>query len=377
VVVGDPARHLPHAAGVRELLHRPRGGADRLPAPARAIAIALLEVEHLSVEYRHGGRRDRAVDAASFAIESGQFFGLVGESGCGKSTVAKTLLRLLPATARVTDGAVRLNGTDLLRLSERDMRRVRWRDVAYIPQSALNALDPVVRVGEQVGDVFRLHGAAREDEIAERTRALFEMVGLDPLRVRDFPHQFSGGMRQRVTIAMAFALQPALVIADEPTTALDVLVQDQILAQIRELRPRLGHAMLLITHDISLVAENCEAVAVMYAGRVVERGPTTTLFTQPAHPYTLGLQNAFPDLRGPKRELIAIPGAPPAADAATTACPFAPRCPFAEPRCTSHAPPWTDVAPGHGVACHFPERAAEFRIISARSETWRRKAVAP
>jgi oligopeptide/dipeptide ABC transporter ATP-binding protein len=272
---------------------------------------------------------------------------------------------------------VRLKGTDLLRLSERDMRRVRWRDVAYIPQSALNALDPVVRVGEQVGDVFRLHGAAREDEIAERTRALFEMVGLDPLRVRDFPHQFSGGMRQRVTIAMAFALRPALVIADEPTTALDVLVQDQIHAQIRELRPRLGHAMLLITHDISLVAENCEAVAVMYAGRVVERGPTTALFTRPAHPYTLGLQNAFPDLRGPKRELIAIPGSPPAADAATTACPFAPRCPFAEPRCTSHVPPWTDVAPGHGVACHFPERAEEFQVVAARPETWRRKAVAP
>jgi oligopeptide/dipeptide ABC transporter ATP-binding protein len=270
-----------------------------------------------------------------------------------------------------------LNGTDLLRLSERDMRRVRWRDIAYIPQSALNALDPVVRVGEQVGDVFRLHGTARDDEIADRTRALFEMVGLDPVRVRDFPHQFSGGMRQRVTIAMAFALGPALVIADEPTTALDVLVQDQILSQIRELRPRLGHAMLLITHDISLVAENCEAVAVMYAGRVVERGPTTALFTRPSHPYTLGLQNAFPDLRGPKRELIAIPGSPPGADAATTACPFAPRCPFAEPRCTSHVPPWTDIAPGHGVACHFPERAEEFQVVAGRPETWRRKAVAP
>jgi oligopeptide/dipeptide ABC transporter ATP-binding protein len=329
------------------------------------------------VEYRHGGRRDRAVTAASFTIEPGQFFGLVGESGCGKSTVAKTLLRLLPATARVTGGTVRLGDRELLGLPERAMRRVRWRDIAYIPQSALNTLDPVVRVGEQVGEAFRLHAAVPEGEIAGRTRALFEMVGLDPTRVNDFPHQFSGGMRQRVTIAMAFALGPSLVIADEPTTALDVLVQDQILAQIRDLRARLGHAMLLITHDISLVAENCEAVAVMYAGRVVERGPTSAIFTQPAHPYTLGLQNAFPNLRGPKRDLIAIPGSPPGADASAAACAFAPRCPFAEPRCSHAAPAWTEVSPGHGVACHFPERAADFQALSAQPDTWRRRTAVP
>jgi oligopeptide/dipeptide ABC transporter ATP-binding protein len=319
----------------------------------------------------------RAVESASFAIEEGQFFGLVGESGCGKSTVARALLALLPPGARVTGGAIRLRGRDLLALPEPAMRRVRWREIAYIPQSALNALDPVVTVGDQVADVFRLHEPASAAAIAERTRTLFEMVGLDPARRGDFPHQFSGGMRQRVTIAMAFALGPALVIADEPTTALDVLVQDQILGQIRALRERLGHALLLITHDISLVAENCEALAVMYAGRVVERGPTAALFTRPAHPYTLGLENAFPALRGPRRQLIAIPGSLPSPEDPLPACAFAPRCPFAEARCSRERPAWHEVAPGHGVACHFPDRAAGFREASARPETWRRRAVTP
>ncbi|MGH7267214.1 MAG: ABC transporter ATP-binding protein [Candidatus Rokuibacteriota bacterium] len=333
--------------------------------------MSLLEVRELSIAYRRGGRTVRAVEEASFAIEKGQFFGLVGESGCGKSTVAKALLRLLPSSARAS-GQIRLDGRDLLAVPEREMQRVRWKDIAYVPQSALNALDPVVKVGEQVGEVFALHGQAAAWEIEERTRALFEMVGLDPGRRADYPHQFSGGMRQRVAIAMAFALGPSLVIADEPTTALDVLVQDQILTQIRALRRRLGHALLLITHDISLVAENCEALAVMYAGRVVERGSTEALFTRPAHPYTLGLENAFPNIRGPKRQLIAIPGALPNPEEPLPPCPFAPRCPFAEARCRHERPAWHEVAPGHGVACHFPERAAEFREATARPETWRR-----
>jgi oligopeptide/dipeptide ABC transporter ATP-binding protein len=181
-------------------------------------------------------------------------------------------------------------------------------------------------------------------------------------------------MRQRVSIAMAFALGPSLVIADEPTTALDVLVQDQIMTQVRALRRRLGHALLLITHDISLVAENCEALAVMYAGRIVERGSTEALFTRPAHPYTLGLENAFPNVRGPRRQLIAIPGALPSPEEPLPACPFAPRCPFAEPRCRRERPAWHEVVPGHGVACHFPERAGEFREAAARPDTWRRAA---
>ena len=335
--------------------------------------MALLEVRNLSIAYRRGGRAVRAVEDASFDIERGQFFGLVGESGCGKSTMAKAILRLLPASARVS-GQIRLDGRDLLALPEREMRRVRWKDIAYIPQSALNALDPVVRVGEQVGEVFALHDAAPASAIAERTRALFEMVGLDPGRRADYPHQFSGGMRQRVSIAMAFALGPSLVIADEPTTALDVLVQDQILTQIRALRQRHHHALLLITHDISLVAENCEALAVMYAGRIVERGSTEALFTRAAHPYTLGLENAFPNVRGPRRELIAIPGTLPSPEEPLPPCPFAPRCPFVEARCRREAPGWHEVAPGHGVACHFPERAAEFREASARPDTWRRAA---
>ena len=317
------------------------------------------------------------MDAASFSIEAGQFFGLVGESGCGKSTVAKTLLRLLPPTARVTEGAVRLRGRDVLALPEREMRTVRWREIAYVPQSALNALDPVVKVGDQVGDAFRLHEPAAASDIERRTRALFEMVGLDPRRTADYPHQFSGGMRQRVSIAMAFALGPTLVIADEPTTALDVLVQDQILSRIRDVRARTRHAMLLITHDISLVAENCEALAVMYAGRVVERGSAQALFTRPAHPYTLGLENAFPNLRGPRRQLIAIPGALPDPEHPLAACGFAPRCPFAEARCSEERPAWHDLGSGHGVACHFPERAGEFREASAHPDTWRRRAVAP
>ena len=332
----------------------------------------LLEVHDLSVEYRRGGRTVRAADGVSLTIDAGSFFGLVGESGCGKSTVAKALLRLLPPTARILTGQIRFEGRDLVTLSEGEIRRVRWKDIAYIPQSSLNALNPVAKVGRQVADAFRLHEAGTRREARRRVAPLFEMVGLDPERMEDFPHQFSGGMRQRVAIAMAFALRPRLVIADEPTTALDVVMQDQILDKIRELHRTFHHAMLLITHDISLVAENCDHVAVMYAGRIVERGSAEAVFTRAAHPYTLGLENAFPNLRGPKKKLIAIPGAPPSLEAPIPGCAFAPRCPFSEARCHSQPPAWAEIAPGHGLACHFPHRAEEFARASRLAETWQR-----
>jgi oligopeptide/dipeptide ABC transporter ATP-binding protein len=334
----------------------------------------LLEVEDLAIEYRRGGRTVHAADGVSFAIEDGTFFGLVGESGCGKSTVAKSLLRLLPPTGRIRRGSIRFRGRDLVTLPDAEMRRIRWKDVAYIPQSSLNSLNPVVRVGRQVEEAFRLHEALPSAEAWARARPLFEMVGLDPGRMDDFPHQFSGGMRQRVAIAMAFALRPALVVADEPTTALDVVMQDQILEKIRELHQRFHHAMVLITHDISLVAENCDRVAVMYAGRIVESASAEALFTRAAHPYTLGLENAFPNLRSAKRKLIAIPGAPPNLERPIVGCAFAPRCPFAETRCHVEQPAWAPLGPGHGVACHFPERAAEFAEASRLPETWQRVA---
>lgn len=311
------------------------------------------------------------MDGISFQVQPGEYFGLVGESGCGKSTVAKALLRVLPPTAEIPAGEVRLEGRDLLSLPEAEMRQVRWRRISMITQSALNALDPVATVGHQVVEAIRLHERVGREEALRRTRALFELVGLDSGRHRDYPHQFSGGMRQRVIIAMAMALNPSLVIADEPTTALDLVVQDQIFAQFRRLHGDGSRSMILITHDISLIAENCGRVAVMYGGRIMEMGSAVSIFAEPCHPYTLGLKNAVPLVRGPKRPLISIPGTPPPLDAPLQGCRFVDRCPFAADRCRREEPPPRAVAPGRVLACHYPEKAEEFRARAARAETWR------
>ena len=329
----------------------------------------------MRVHYRLGERTVYAVDGIAFDVREGEYFGVVGESGCGKSTVAKALLRILPATAEIPTGEIRLEGRNLLALSETEMREVRWERISMITQSALNALDPVATVGHQVAEAIQLHHKVDKGEARRRTHALFELVGLDPERDRNFPHQFSGGMRQRVIIAMALALNPSIVIADEPTTALDLVVQDQIFAKIRELHGDGNRSMILITHDISLIAENCDRVAVMYGGRIMEVADAVSVFSKACHPYTLGLQNAVPLMRGPKKPLISIPGTPPSLDAPIQGCPFVDRCPFAADRCQQEKPEPRAVSPGHFVACHYTEKAEEFRERAIQVETWRRMEV--
>lgn len=336
----------------------------------------MLAVRDLAIVYHTRQGLVRAVDGVSFDVGEGEHFGLVGESGCGKTTLAKGLLRLLAPNASIARGEILFRGRDLVTLDEEALQRLRWREIAMIPQSAMNALDPVYRVGDQMIEAILFHDRATRQEAEDRVKAMFTSVGLDPRRVRDYPHQFSGGMRQRALIAMALLLNPSLIIADEPTTALDAIVKDQILEEIDRLQRRTGRSMILVTHDISVVSENCDRMAVMYAGRVMELAGVDELFAHPFHPYTMGLQNAFPTLAGDVRELVAIPGSPPSLLAVPSGCPFHPRCPFAADQCREIEPPLIKVATGHLSACHFPDRADEFRRRAADPSTWTPAAVA-
>src|SRR5258708_38739313 len=272
--------------------------------------MAILEIDGLEISYTVGGCEAKGVDGVSFAIGEGEYLGLVGESGCGKSTIAKAILGILPPGGRVAGGTIRYEGRDLVGLSKGELRRIRWRDIALVPQSAMNGFDPVYTIEAQLDEAITAHeqmpAAARHQRIAE----LFAMVGLEEGRLKDYPHRFSGGMRQRAMIAMAMVLDPRLVVADEPTTGLDVIVQDQILQRIREIHDRLGKAILLITHDMAVVSENCDKIAVMYAGRIMEYGGGA-VFRTPLPPYTLGLWNGVPQLAPRPPTLLSSPRAPP------------------------------------------------------------------
>jgi oligopeptide/dipeptide ABC transporter ATP-binding protein len=336
--------------------------------------MAVLEIDRLQITYKVGGREARAVDGVSFAIEEGEYLGLVGESGCGKSTIAKAILGILPPGGTVAGGAIRFRGRDLVGLPPAELRRIRWRDIALVPQSAMNGFDPVYTIESQVDEAITAHQQLPAEARRERISELFAMVGLEEGRLKDYPHQFSGGMRQRAMIAMAMVLDPKLVVADEPTTGLDVIVQDQILQRIREIHDRFGKAMLLITHDMAVVSENCDKIAVMYAGRIMEYGGEA-VFRTPFHPYTLGLCNAFPNLADRGHELISIPGAPPSLFDPPMGCRFRQRCPFATARCAEETPPLIEVAPGHVVACHYVDRAETFRTAARDAATWRTPAV--
>src|SRR3990172_3771168 len=338
----------------------------------------LLQIEDLVVSYRTRAGLVRAVDGVSLSIAAGQSVGLVGESGGGKTTVTRALLRILPPNGFIErgrgllGGGVLLEGVDLTRLSASEMRRVRWRRIAMVPQSAMNALNPVLRVGDQLVETIRIHEHVDAAAAWRRAEDLFERVGIERRRLYDYPHQFSGGMRQRGAIAMAIALQPALLIADQPTTALDVLVQDRILNLLEQLRADLGLAFLYITHDVPVVAELCDAVAVMYAGKIVEFGPLAQVFGSPSHPYTMGLLRASPKPAAEQSELISIPGAPPNLVAPPRGCRFAERCPFADDRCPLAEPPLEAVAPGHLAACHFAADAPRMRQTMATGDAWAR-----
>ena len=333
--------------------------------------MALLSVDALSIEYRTRHGIVRAVRNTSFDLGPGQTLGIVGESGCGKSTLAMGVLGLLPPTAVVTSGAVRLRGRDLVTMNAGTLRALRWKTMAYVPQSAMNSLNPVARLRDQFQRIWRAHGDAG-DGVQDKAEALFVRVGLDPRRLRSYPHELSGGMRQRAIIAMALMFAPELLVADEPTTGLDVIVQRGVLNLLRRLQSEEQMSVIFVSHDIAVVAELCEQVAVMYAGEIVELGPARAVFGAPAHPYTMGLEQAFPDIRDPRRTLVSIAGAPPRLDRAIDGCPFTARCPFAAERCRVEKPMARPIAPGHVVACHVAEDAEFNRKRAREPVVWQR-----
>jgi len=314
--------------------------------------VSLLTVNDLRVEYASSGGWVPAVRGVDLTLDRGQVLGLAGESGCGKSTIAHALLRLLPPETRVR-GEVFLNGQDVLQLKPGRLRAVRWAEGAIVFQGAMHALNPVRRIRDQLAEPMILHGQRSDKEAHLRVGELLEQVGLPAKRGADYPHEFSGGQRQRVMIAMALACDPALLIADEPTTALDVMVQAQVLNLLKELQEDLGLAMLFITHDLSVLVEVCDRIAVMYAGRIVEEGPSDRVFGAPAHPYTKALAGAFPTIGDPifRRAPAGLGGDPPDPQALPTGCPFHPRCPQAFDECPRVDPPLFRAEEGHVAAC--------------------------
>ncbi len=341
----------------------------------------ILEISDLSVAYLAAGGDVRAVEHVSLTLNAGEVVGLCGESGSGKSTLAYGALRLLRPPALITSGSVRYSGrritdggdpVDILTMSHRELHRIRWRETAIVFQSAMNALNPVLRIEDQILDAIKAHLKLPRHEAREKVRSLLDLVGIPRDRLRAYPHELSGGMRQRVMIAMALAADPEVVIMDEPTTALDVVVQRDILSQIVELKDRLGFAVLFITHDLSLLLELADRIAVMYAGRLMETGSAREIMRDPAHPYTRGLLNSFPALRSAKRELAGIPGVPPDLRDSQPGCPFIPRCQYATDACPAvdmslapvpgtRLPGVPGTAAGHLTACPIvtPEVTSE------------------
>src|SRR2546423_5326539 len=307
------------------------------PEPVGAADKAVLKVENLSVAYATDGGPVIAVDHVDLELARGEFLAIVGESGCGKSTLLYAIARLLgsPLPGEIVGGRVLFQGKDLVLLEERELRRVRWRDLSVLMHSAMNALNPVLTVADQMRDACRAHSNMSKREIEERSREVLRLVSIDPVHLHSYPHQLSGGMRQPAMIAMALLFTPDLVIMDEPTSALDVVAQRSLMVQIKELQERLGFAVVFVTHDMSLVSHSSDRLLVMYAGQVAELSKTRALFDRPLHPYSQGLLGAFPSIHGPKVQLLGIPGSPPDLAHPPAGCRFAPRCPVAQPRCTA------------------------------------------
>ena len=328
------------------------------PVEPRTHTPALLELRGLTVEYG----RARAVDGVDLDIHEGEILGLAGESGCGKTTVANAVMQILRPPGRIAGGRVLFRGDDLVGKSAEELRQFRWLNVSMVFQSAMNALNPVMRVGDQFVDAMRAHEKIDKRSALKQAEELLELVGIDRRRVRAYPHELSGGMRQRVIIAMALSLNPELIILDEPTTALDVVVQREIMQQVEALKQDFGFAVLFITHDVSLLLEFADRVAIMYAGEVVETAPAEQIGTDAQHPYTQGLLQSFPPLTGPLERLTGIPGSPPDLRNPPDGCRFHPRCPHCTRdnsalylRQTTERPVLREVAPGHAVACHLVE----------------------
>jgi peptide/nickel transport system ATP-binding protein len=295
----------------------------------------------------------QAVDKVSFSLDRGESIGLVGESGCGKSSVAMSIMKLMPPNAVIMGGEILFKGDDLLRKDDEEIRRIRWKEISMVFQAAMNALNPVIRVGDQIIEAIKAHNEVSEAEAWEKVKELYGLVGLDPGRGRSYPHEYSGGMKQRAIIAMSLACSPDLIIADEPTTALDVIMQDQIIQEIVAIQGRLDTAMIYISHDISVIAETCGKTGVMYAGKIVEYADTDSLFYDTLHPYTKALLSSYPSIKGAIKMLNPIPGEPPNLLNPPGGCRFCPRCPEREGICESQEPEYLQAKEGHFVACHL------------------------
>ena len=298
----------------------------------------MLEVSGLTVEYATQNGTVRAVDDVSFTVGRGEFLGIVGESGCGKSTLLFGIAQLLSPPARITAGSVTFAGKNLVAMTDKQLAAIRWRNLSVVMQSAMNALNPVKSVGAQFADALRAHGVSSRKPIVARSAEVLRMVGIDPVHLKSYPHQLSGGMRQRAMIAMALLFTPDLVIMDEPTSALDVVAQRSLMVQIKELQRELGFAIIFVTHDMSLVSHFSDNLLVMYAGQIAEIGGTRQIFASPLHPYSRGLLEAFPGIRGPKVPLKGIPGAPPDLSVIPNGCRFLPRCPLKTDECATTQP---------------------------------------
>jgi len=322
--------------------------------------MALLDIQDLRTYYFTRRGPVRAVEGISFQVERGESLGLAGESGCGKTTVALSLLRILPAGGRIVGGKILFQGKDMVKIDQDQMRKdIRWKKMSYVFQGAMNAMNPVYKVGDQIVEAIRVHETdVYTKEAKERAGKLLELVGIDSSRVDNYPHEFSGGMKQRALIAMALACNPSLVIADEPGTALDVIVQAQFLKLLNQLREKLNLAVIMITHDLSMIAETCQKLAIMYAGILAECGDIVTLFKEPLHPYTQDLIESFPSIRAEKQEMISIPGSPPDLLNPPSGCRFHPRCKYAMDICKKKTPELTEISKNHYVACHLVEAQA-------------------
>lgn len=314
----------------------------------------VLEVKNLKAYFFVETGEVKAVDDVSFALDRGETLGLAGESGCGKSTTAYALLNLLPYPGRIVDGEVLLDGEDLVKKSSSEMREIRWDEISMVFQGAMNALNPVLRISDQIVEAIMLHADITQDEAWKKMEDILEVVGVDPTRATNYPHEFSGGMKQRVMIAMALVTEPKVLIADEPTTALDVTVEAQVLKLLKSLQKKFHLSVILITHDLATIAEACDRVAIMYAGQIVELADVVTIFKERLHPYTEGLIRSVPSLLGSEL-LIHIPGAPPGLITPPTGCRFHPRCPIATEICMQETPEFRQIKEKHFIACHHAD----------------------
>ncbi len=336
-----------------------------------ANAEPLLKVRNLGVVYHTSQGPVHAVTDMSFDVHENEVFGIAGESGCGKSTLIRSLLRLLSDNGEVTAEVCQYKGQDLMGLSDEAFRKnILWQEISLVPQSAMASFNPVHRVGDQIIESIQAHTNASRAEARERGAYLFDAVGLQADLMNSYPHEFSGGMRQRAMIAMALSLDPGLIIMDEPTTGLDVLVQERILRRIREIRSEIKSSIILITHDIAVIAEMSDRIGIMYGGEIMEQASAIDLFESPFHPYTLGLKNAFPSIKNIGSELISIPGSPPTLVGPVNSCPFSPRCPFSINACEEQNPVPVGIGENHLVRCYRTTDAEIIREQAKEKSTW-------